>query len=183
MVPYQVLRKLWQMAKYFPANKLQVMLQNPRRVREDVSNARQHGHTYCFAMGLPFVPVFFQSAQMLDDEGKEELMKLISIYKSHREDIFTSMTFPIGEEPNNMSRSGFQMVSTQRDGGHVLLFRELHNPDARRKIVLKFLSGQTIRITDTATQESREVLVGPDGGVDFVIESPADFLLLRYSIL
>ena len=29
MVPYQVLRQHWLMAKYFPANKLQVMLQNP----------------------------------------------------------------------------------------------------------------------------------------------------------
>lgn len=62
MVPFQVLRQHWLMAKYFPANKLQVLLQNPKRVRTDISDAHRHGHGYCFAMGLPFVPCFFQSA-------------------------------------------------------------------------------------------------------------------------
>jgi len=68
------------MAKYFPSNKLQVLLQNPQRTRKDFSDAYQHSHGYCFAMGIPFVPCFFQLAQYLDDDGKKELKTLIAVY-------------------------------------------------------------------------------------------------------
>ena len=182
MVPYQVLRQHWLMCKYFPANKLQVMLQNPQRTRADLSDARQHGHGYCFAMGLPFVPCFFQSAQFLDPAGRDELRKLIAVYKGAREDLFTSTTYPLGDLPDNASWSGFQLVSTQRDGGHVLLFRELHNAEPARRLVLKFLAGRTIELTDLERGGRRTVKVGDDGGVEFSLAQPASYLLARYTV-
>ncbi|HXS98777.1 MAG TPA: hypothetical protein VN736_29475 [Candidatus Limnocylindrales bacterium] len=187
-VPFQVLRQHWLMAKYFPANKLQVMLQNPKRTRKDLSDAFEHSHAYCFAMGLPFVPVFFQSSQFLDDEGKAELGFLFAQFKKIQEDIFTSLTFPIGDEPSNASWSGFQMVSTKRRGGYLLLFRELHNREPQRKVSLKFLAGKTIRLTHvplkrTSTKESpRTIRVGQDRSVECAILSPADFRLYRYDL-
>jgi hypothetical protein len=183
LVPFHVLRQHWLMAKYFPANKLQVMLQNPKRTRKDLSDAAQHSHGYCFAMGLPFVPEFFQCAQFLDEEGRRELKTLIAIYKEQREDIFTSLTFPIGDVPDNASWSGFQMASTQRAGGHLLLFRELHNGEARRSIALKFLAGKTLLLEDLRRGGQREVRVGDDGRVDFEIGQPADYLFLRYEVI
>jgi len=182
-VPYQVLRQHWLMAKYFPANKLQVMLQNPKRTRKDLSDAFQHSHGYCFAMGLPFVPEFFQSAQLLDPEGKKELKELIALYKVHREDMFTSTTFPIGNEPDNATWAGFQMVSTRKPGsGHLLLFRELHNPDQKQVIALKFLAGKTLTITDTRTGKAHTVMADANGGVEFQIPDPADFRLYQYEV-
>ncbi|MCX6997399.1 MAG: hypothetical protein NTV49_10015 [Kiritimatiellaeota bacterium] len=182
-VPYHVLRQHWFMAKYFPANKLQVLLQNPKRTRKDFSDAYQHSHGYCFAMGIPFVPCFFQLAQHLDDDGKKELKALIAVYKKDREDIFTSITFPIGDEPNNASWTGFQMVSTRRaDSGHLLLFRELHNPYSKQVVKLKFLAGKTISITHLRTGEKTEVSVDPEGKAPFFIAHPADYSLLHYTI-
>lgn len=182
MVPYQVLRQHWLMSKYFPANKLQVMLQNPKRTRKDLSDAYQHGHGYCFAMGLPFVPVFFQSAQFLDEDGQKELGALIDIYKAHRKDIFTSYAFPIGDEPDNASWSGFQMVSTEREGGYLLLFRELHNSDAKRSIVLKFLSGKSIVLTDLQSGAIRNAVVDADGGLDFEMDEPDSYRFYEYAV-
>ncbi len=83
-VPYHVLRQHWFMAKYFPSNKLQVLLQNPKRTRKDFSDASRHGHGYCFAMGIPFVPCFFQLAQYLDDDGKKELKPLLLSTRTRR---------------------------------------------------------------------------------------------------
>lgn len=180
MVPFQVLRQHWLMAKYFPANKLQVLLQNPKRVGP-YSDGREHGHDYCFAMGLPFVPCFFQSAQYLDAAGRKELGDLIKVYKSCREDIFTSLTFPIGDEPDNASWSGFQMVSQQRNGGHLLLFRELHNKETRRSLRLKFLANQTIVLTNLENGERRTVQVSPDGLVEFEIPQPAGYRFFQYT--
>ena len=182
MVPYQVLRQHWLMAKYFPANKLQVMLQNPKRVGP-YSDGRQHGHGYCFAMGLPFVPCFFQSAQLLDEQGREELKQLISLYKNCREDLFTSTTYPIGDLPDNGSWSGFQMVSNTESGsGHLLIFRELHNEEPSKSIRLKFLAGRTITLVDLRRGTTSEVRVTADGCADFHIEHAADYSLLKYSI-
>lgn len=183
MVPFHVLRQHWLMTKYFPANKLQVMLQNPKRVGQ-YSDGRQHGHGYCFAMGLPFVPCFFQSGQYLDAEGKRELKELIALYKSCREDLFTSTTFPIGDLPDNESWSGFQMVSTAKLGaGHLLLFRELHNGETSHAIQLKFLAGKNLKIENLRSGESRTVAVSDSGAVEFTIPTPADYQLLRYTVL
>lgn len=182
MVPFQVLRQHWLMAKYFPTNKLQVMLQNPQRVGP-YSDGRQHGHGYCFAMGLPFEPVFFQSAQFLDEAGRKELKELIAIYKGCRDDLYTSLTFPIGDLPDNESWAGFQMVSTRRNGGHLLVFRELHNPEASRTLRLKFLAGKTIELVDLMHDTgSRTVQVGADGSVQLEIAKPADYRLIRYTV-
>ena len=181
MVPYQVLRQHWLMAKYFPANKLQVMLQNPKRTRRDLSDAYLHSHDYCFAMGLPFVPVFFQSAQFLDDEGRKELKALIAIYKQHREEVFTSITFPIGNLPDNASWSGFQMVNPNLKQGYLLIFRELHNEQPRQEIALKFLAGKTIVLEDLQSAESRTARVPESGEVEFEIKQAPGYRFLKYA--
>lgn len=182
-VPFQVLRQHWFMAKYFPANKLQVMLQNPERTRRDLSDAHLHAHDYCFAMGLAFVPEFFQSAQFLSETGRRQLTPLIAAYKAAREDIFTSTTYPVGEEPSNASWTGFQMVSTTRgNGGHLLLFRELHDARPTAKVRLKFLAGRTLALTNLLTGEKSVAKVDADGMLECTMDKPADFRLLRYEV-
>ncbi|MEN6449678.1 MAG: hypothetical protein ABFC96_04225 [Thermoguttaceae bacterium] len=181
MVPFHVLRQNWLMAKYFPANKLQVMLQNPKRLAR-FGDARQHGCGYCFAMGLPFVPCFFQAAQFLDNNDRRELKELIRVYKNDREDIFTSLTYPIGDLPDNSSWSGFQMTSSRRDGGHLLLFRELHNEEASRSVRLKFLAGKKITLEDLQSRQRRTLRVPNSGEVEFEIQQPADYRFYRYTV-
>jgi hypothetical protein len=181
MVPYQVLRQHWLMAKYFPANKLQVMLQNPKRANPGRSDGPAHSHAYCFAMGVPFVPCFFQSAQYLDPEGRAELGTFIALYKQHREAIFTSYTFPIGDEPNNAGWSGFQTYDPARQSDYLILFRELHNQQPKRSLRLAFLAGKRITLTDLETKAERTVRVPADGMVEFEIPNPASYQFIRYS--
>lgn len=182
-VPFQVLRQHWFMAKYFPSNKLQVMLQNPKRVNAGSSDANQHGHGYCFAMGLPFVPCFFQLAENLDAGGKQEIKAIIAAYKNARADIFTSTTYPIGDEPDNASWTGFQMTSTSTaNTGHLLVFRELHNPQATAKVRLKFLAGKSLAVTNLLTGENSTLAVAADGTTTFTIPQAADFRLLHYRV-
>lgn len=181
MVPYHVLRQNWLMSKYFNGNKLQTMLQNPKRVDRRYSDAPLHGHGYCFAMGIPFVPVFFQSAQFLDEEGRQELKELIALYKEHRLNIFESYSFPIGETPDNESWSGFQFVNDGQNEGYLLLFREIHNKEAKKSIRLKFLAGQTLEVKDLRGGSVKKVKVSPEGMAEFTIDDPADFAFLSYT--
>ncbi|SMO69589.1 alpha-amylase family protein [Solitalea koreensis] len=184
MVPYQVLRQHWLMAKYFNSDKLQVMLQNPKRTNAERSDATQHSHSYCFAMGVPFVPCFFQSAQFLDPQGKEELKGFIALYKKHREKIFTAYTFPVGDKPDNESWSGFQMVSENGvKDNYLLLFRELHNNEPIKKIRLKFLAGKSIAITNLQTGAVMIKNADSNGDISFTVKKPADFLFLKYNVI
>ena len=184
MVPYQVLRQHWLMARYFNSNKLQVMLQNPKRANPERSDGPQHSHSYCFAMGVPFVPCFFQSAQYLDSDGQEELKTFISNYKNHREEIFNCYTFPIGDKPDNQSWSGFQMINEDKGkGNYILLFRELHNNESSKLVKLKFVAGKTIRISDIETGTGRLEKVPESGIVEFALKDPGNFLFLRYVVV
>jgi len=184
MVPYQVLRQHWLMAKYFNSNKLQVLLQNPKRTNPGRSDAPEHSHSYCFAMGVPFVPCFFQSAQYLDEPGQEELKNFISIYKKHREAIFNCYTFPIGDKPDNQSWSGFQMVNDDSKGrNYILLFRELHNMKSTNSVQLKFLAGKTVKLTNTETGKSWIQGVSSTGDLSFSLEKPGGYVFLEYSVI
>lgn len=184
MVPYQVLRQHWLMTKYFNSNKLQVLLQNPKRSNTERSDAPQYSHSYTFAMGMPFAPCFFQSGQYLDSLGHAELKKFITLYKVHREKIFTSYTFPVGDKPDNEGWSGFQMISEQGAlNNYLLLFRELHNDEQVKKVALKFMSGKTIKITNLQTGEVTLKKADAKGNISFFIKSPADFLFLKYDVI
>jgi hypothetical protein len=184
MVPYQVLRQHWLMTKYFNSNKLQVMLQNPKRTDPGRSDAPEHSHSYCFAMGVPFVPCFFQSAQYLDEQGQEELKNFIALYKKHRESIFNCYTFPIGDKPDNQSWSGFQMINDDnKDSNFILLFRELHNTKTTGEVQLKFLAGKTIKLTNTETGKSWIQKVPASGAAEFSIEKPGGYVFLEYTCI
>jgi hypothetical protein len=183
-VPYQVLRQHWLMSKYFNSNKLQVMLQNPKRTNPERSDAPQHSHSYCFAMGVPFIPCFFQSAQYLDSTGQTEMKNFISRYKKHREAIFSCYTFPIGDKPDNQSWSGFQMINdTAPQSNYLLLFRELHNTQTHRSVPLKFISGKTIRFTNIETGKSWSQTASADGSIDFEMKMPGSYLFIEYAIV
>jgi hypothetical protein len=184
MVPYQVLRQHWLMCRYFNSNKLQVMLQNPKRANPLRSDGPEHSHSYCFAMGVPFVPCFFQSAQNLDPGEQEEIKSFISLYKKYRAEIFNCYTFPIGDKPDNQSWSGFQMMNEESSAGNfILLFRELHNTDSIKSVHLKFLAEKTIRIEDIESGRSRVLNVPDSGIIEFEINDPGDYLFLRYSVV
>jgi len=184
MVPYQVLRQHWLMSRYLNSNKLQVMLQNPKRANPERSDAPLYSHSYCFAMGVPFVPCFFQSAQYLDPDGQKELRDFITLYKEHRTDIFQCFTFPIGDKPDNQSWSGFQMVNEDdRSESYILLFRELHNTDKQKPVKLKFIAGKTVIISDLESGKSKQHKIPDSGIVDFTINDPGNYLFLQYSVV
>ena len=160
------------------------MLQNPKRTDPERSDAPQHSHSYCFAMGVPFVPCFFQSAQYLDPQGQEELKDFISLYKKHREAIFNCYTFPIGDKPDNQSWSGFQMINeNEKSSNYILLFRELHNTQAEKPVQLKLLTGKTIRLTNIETGKSWMQKISSDGKTTFKIKAPASYLFLQYTVV
>ena len=179
-VPYLMLRDAWHLAKYTNLNKFQVTIQNGDRCNQKVSDAFKHRHDYLFAQTMMACPLFFQETHYYSDEARDQLRPIIKIYKEQRDEMYQGYVFPIGDEPDNKSWSGFQNYNPETKTGFLTVLRQIENREKQKGIALKFLSGKTIKITNLVSRTSRVVNVPDSGIVPFAIEKPADYLFLKY---
>jgi hypothetical protein len=181
--PHLVLRDAWHLANYVNLNKFQITVTNIDLVNKHLSDASKYSHAYSFAISMMAVPVFFQETQLYSDKAREELRPLIAIYKKHRQNIFDSFIFPIGDQPDNASWSGFQAYNPTSEAGYLTVFRELNNPQKEFTFNLRFIKNQQIKLTNLLTEETNQLKVGKNGDITIHIENPADFRFLKYECL
>ncbi|KJF45340.1 hypothetical protein LH29_08170 [Draconibacterium sediminis] len=179
--PYLVLRDLWHLSKYCNLNKFQGSVQNIDKVDTLASDAYLHNHPYSAAIPLMSTPLFFQETQFYSPEAKEQIKKVLTAYKQVRYDIYQSFVFPLGEEPDNASWTGFQAHHPTKNIGFINIFREINNSESVKKIQLKFLKNQKIEFTDLMTNKSFSFRADKDGFVEFNIDNACDFRMLKYS--
>lgn len=96
--------------------------------------------------------------------------------------MFEGYVFPIGDEPDDRSWTGFQ--NHLEDGsGFLMIFRELNNSQNRKKLNLNFCYGKKIEIKNLISGEKQIMTCDANGGLEFIIENSADFLFLSYKII
>ncbi len=182
-VPYITLRHHWMMSRFYNMNDLQCHWQNPSRTNPAFSDAYMHSQSYAAMSAFMGAPSCFMLTQLLKPEEKEELKKIIGIYKDHRKEIFGSFVFPIGDEPDNASWSGFQMYHPDKKFGYLMVFRELHNGESSKKIKLRFLKNCDLTIINLEHPDNAvEKHIGQDGLINLSIPQPADYLFIRYEM-
>ncbi|MFI3259342.1 MAG: hypothetical protein R3Y16_04520 [Rikenellaceae bacterium] len=179
-VPYLVLRDCWDLAKYTNINKFQTSIQNVDMILKSKSDAHLHSQEYATAIGLSGVPLLFMETHFLSDESVGVMKEIFARYKEHRNEIFESYAFSIGETPDNESWSGFQYVNDK--SGHLLLFRELNNEEPTKKIRLEFIKDATLKLTDAMTGEKLSVKVDKEGFAEFEMAKGGEFRLYRYTL-
>lgn len=179
-MPWLVLRDAWQVASHGNLNKFQISVQNPARTNRDLSDAWKHPHDYCVAQTLMGSPIFFQETQYYDEAARSQIRPLLAVYRNHRAAMFKGYVFPVGDEPDNRSWSGFQNHDPESGAGYLTLFRQIGNGDPKHAVALKFLAGRTIRVTDLVRGTDRTVRAPADGRVEFAIDRAPGFLFLRY---
>ena len=178
--PYLVLRDAWHVSKYLNLNKFQVTVQNIDRINQKKSDAHLHNHPYSVAIGLMGSPIFFQETHYYTKLARKEIKKLLALYKKHREEMYDCFVFPIGEEPDNKSWTGFQFYNSEKKTGYITIFRELNNKETKKDIRINFLSEKKIKLTNLQTGKIISTKVSKDGKVNFKIDSSADFRLYKY---
>lgn len=180
-VPHLALRDYWLLSRFNNLNKYQLTIQHAK-ASDKQSDAYQHPETYCVATGLMGVPEFMAMPRFYQPEDRKLVSDLMKIYKTVQKDIFTGFVFPIGNEPDNKSWSGFQSVNkNSTTTGYLTIFRELNNSVANAKLKLRFLqAGQKIELTNLVTKEKVVKIVDKNAELSFFIEKPADFLFLRW---
>jgi len=179
--PWLMLREAWEVAHYLNLNKVELPIQNFARVNTNVSDAYLYSTTYATALGLPGIPVFFQTTRLFTPEQRAETKALLDIYKQHRAEMFASYIFPIGNEPDNKTWAGFQWFNPEAPAsGYVLLFRERLNEQATRSIALRQLApGTKLTLENLRTGKGAEVTLDANRAAEFTISEPGDVLFLK----
>lgn len=145
--PYTTLRNLWQLSKYV----------DPRRLRIEFLNGERNSHLYpddplapahyeadyLFATAMFANPMAWFESTGLSDEFAGSLRGIIGVYKRHRSAIHSCVIYPIGEEPDGFSWSGFQAHNEGDSSGFVVVFRD-NSPCGRGEFRLNGVSGDCV---------------------------------------
>jgi hypothetical protein len=182
-VPWLCLRDFWHLSAYNNLNKYQLTIQNPEITNKSVSDAYQHSLEYCTALALMGIPQFFTLPRFFSKEGKAAVQKLLLIYNRERKNIWESFQFPVGEQPANKNFSGFQSFRPDKKEGYFMFYRELHAPENKKELAIRFLQGKRLALTDLKTGRSWQQTVSPGGKLWVTIDHPADYTFIRYRIL
>lgn len=182
-VPYKVLKDAWHLSKYINLNKFQVTVQNIDMVKDpSQTDAGQYNHYYVIGITLMSSPIFFQETRHYSEKARSQIRSLLNVYKKHRDAIYAGYVFPIGDEPDNRSWTGFQNHNPESESGYLTIFRELHNKEKEKKIDLKFLKNKKILLQNVLTGE-KKIITQAESSLSFSAEHPASFQFYRYNIL
>jgi hypothetical protein len=179
-IPYLVLRDAWHLSKYININKIQTTVQNVRLVNPNGSDAVKHCQEYALGIGMTGTPLFFQETYKYEGVDRNTVAKVMERYKQHRDHIYHSFAFPVGEEPNNKTWSGIQYIKPGSKTGYLYLFRELLNTQQSKEIRLEKLAGKTIEFKEILSGKSWIGSADKNGSVKFTIPEPATFMFIQY---
>ena len=126
--PHRTLRNFWSLARYLPAGRLQFELVNPDLNREqyeeqDILAPANYEMDYLFASVMLGNPLFWMETQFLSKARKDELQRILPIWKAHRAVLAGADIVPVGDRPNGKSITGF-LVRKDRKNRYLLVFRE-----------------------------------------------------------
>ena len=182
-VPHKVLKDAWLLSKYVNLNKFQVTVQNIDMTKDTTkTDAKEYNHKYVVGISLMASPIFFQETHFYSAEAKAQIKPILSVYKKHREEMYAGYVFPIGDEPNNKSWTGFQNYNPETNTGYLTIFRELNNTEISKIISLMFIKDKEIRLQNILT--NKEEIIKLDGSkITFVINHPAGFQFFKYEVV
>jgi hypothetical protein len=83
-------------------------------------------------------------------------------YKEYRQELYDLFVFPIGDEPNNASWTGFQWINPDAMEGYLLIFSKLNNEEKQKEIKLRFQKNQKISLENIITGDQAEYIISSD---------------------
>ncbi len=178
--PHTVLRDLWQASKYLNLHRIQGSIQNVDRVDPESSDAHLHSHSYATTIALMSIPLFFTETKYYSPPAKDEIRKLLAVYKQHRADLYRGIVHPIGDKPDNQSWTGFQCHLADENRGYLTVFRELGNADPQHAIRLARIPGKAIHLSDLVTGKFWDQPIAADGTITLRIDNAPGCLFLHY---
>jgi hypothetical protein len=182
-IPFKILKDAWLLSKYVNINKFQVTVQNIDMAKDTTkTDAHKYNHPYVVGISLMASPIFFQETQYYSKEARAQIKPILDVYKKHRPEMYKGYVFPLGDEPDNKSWTGFQNYDPTTNSGYLTIFRELKNNESSKELSLKFLQNKKIRLWNLLTNEEKFINMNGDK-ITFVIDQNAGFRFYKYEII
>ncbi len=183
--PYQTLRNVWMLSRYFPPELLQIEFLNKWRNKEiypddDPFAPSNYSFDYLFAIAMVGQPLAWFEATGLPAEAFE-VSNVIYKYRTIQSDFHEGTILPIGEEPSGTSWTGFQSI--KNNAGYFLFFRE-NNPQNKTSIKTWLKEGTVIKLIPImGNGVEKEIEVGTDGTIDIIIDHINSYKMFKYIVV
>lgn len=182
--PHYTLRNLWMLSKYVPAEKLQIEFLNKwrntdRYPEKDELAPRNIPFEYAVAISFIAQPLAWLESSNLPDEAFT-VAETLKKYAEVQHDIHSGLIFPVGEEPDGFSWTGFQSV--HKGYGYLMIFRENNNQD-EQMLPVWLEAGQKVKLTSILGEgNSGSQEVSDTGSLKFKLPGKNTFCLYRYEL-
>lgn len=179
--PESTLKNLWNLAKYVRPQVLQIEVPNPHIIDYSAYEENQlfapdvYPPEYWFAIAMFANPLMWLAPSQLPENIKKTFRELIDLHLKFRQQIFEGEVYPIGNEPDGKSITGFISINADGTKGFILLFRELEAAESA-KFDIPFINGE-ISFEKIAGQDGH-INYSESGGAEVKIEKPASFILV-----
>lgn len=182
--PYWTLRNLWMLSEYVPAERLQIEFlnkwRNGSKYESDSFAPGNYDFSYIFAVTMAGQPLAWMEASNLPEEAFE-IRPVVETYKKVQHEFHRGTILPVGEEPSGRSWTGFQSITSDREG-FLLLYRE-NNQRATAEISTWLPEGSKVSLKRVmGNGRDHNLSVGKNGEIKVSIDRPDDFVMYRYSI-
>lgn len=183
--PHWTLRNLWQLSAYVPTRNLQIEFLNKWRNRsvygEDNSLAPYNiPFEYQFAITMMAQPLAWFEGTGLPEEALK-IAPVIKKYREIQEDIHSGNVFPIGNEPDGYSWSGFQSVLNNRSG-YLLVFREKNSEPSKYLETLLPPDKQVVLTPVLGEGKMIKSIPNSKGEIRFELAEEYSYCLFKYII-
>lgn len=181
--PHWTLRNLWMLAKYVPAQNLQIEFLNHNRNKDkypdDELAPANFSFEYLFATTMMAQPLAWFEASGLPEEAFK-IAPVVKSYQKLQANIHEGQIFPIGNEPNGISWTGFQ--SDYGKTGYFMVYREKNNEpsyalntwlEKNTKLKLTLMLGQG---------QNFNTITAQNGQITFKLANPNSYALYKYEI-
>jgi alpha-galactosidase len=181
--PYWTLRNIWQLAKYVPAEKLQIEFlnkwRNTDKYGKDIFAPNNYSFEYLFATTMAGQPLAWFEGSGLPKEALK-IKDLIKSYRKIQHDFHLGTILPIGDEPSGRSWTGFQSINGNR--GYFIFYRE-NTPDATGFIKTWLPVGTKVKCTPVlGNAKAIDTTVGKNGAIEVTLPKINDFVMYSYQI-
>jgi len=182
--PHWTLRNLWQLSAFVPPERIQIEFLNTwRNVQNypetDILAPINIPFDYVFAIAMVAQPLAWLEASNLPQEA-EEIIPLIKQYKEVWHDFHKGYIFPVGQEPDGTSWTGFQSINNKN--GYFIIFRE-HSQYDEVLIETYFEKGKVVDFELLAGYgKNFEATIGDYREVTFWLPKKFSYSLYRYSL-
>ncbi len=131
--PHLTLRNLWLLSHYVDPRRLRIEFLNNERNKHKYINdplaPYLYSPSYLYATTIFANPLMWFEISNLSDEYKKQMKYMINLCRPIRKKIAQSNVYPVGEEPDGFSLSGF--ISVDRDkNGYAGIFRAAGSEDS-----------------------------------------------------